>query len=439
VEKLTAAAPGDVAGESVHRLARAYPQSVNGAPARRPEVIHSKFHKCGYKVEGFGCPVDRCPWLSVGCASVLAMTPEQLHITAGRPAGDSSPPPPTRRLNRSAVVLWRSRRVVQLELGTRRIIVENVEPEQLAALLGRVGNSSRAASPENWPDGLPELTAVLDKAGFLTNIGPQEVGQPPLTPARLTAELGVLTARFGDAAESVLHARRAAAVAVHGTSRLATSVAATFAAAGVGWIQLVHGGEVSAADACPGGVTAADEGRRFAVAAEEAVRRYGPDVETSPIPPERSTDLVVLTDPAPVDTSLRSALHYDRVPHLQASVDGQRAIVGPLVLPGRSSCLQCADLHRTDRDPAWPALAVQLAARPRRRVSSDVALCVATVGVAVGQALAYLDRQRPATIGASLEWQLPDWRLRRRSWPVHHGCDCGAANVTSPDTADTAE
>jgi hypothetical protein len=388
--------------------------------------------------------VDSFPPLSGGCVSVLTMTPEQPLSTTGRPAPGSQPATShfaatTRRLNRAAVVLWRSRRVVQLELGSRRIIVENVEPEQLAALLGRAGHSLRASSRDDWPDGLPELTAVLDRAGFLTTVEPQQPGQPPLTPARLTAEFGALTAQFGDAAASVLHARRAAAVAVHGTSRLATSVASTFAAAGVGWIQLVHDGEVSAADACPGGVTAADEGRRFAVAAEEAVRRYGPDVETSPIPPERSTDLVVLTDPAPVDPALRSALHQDRVPHLRATVDGQRATVGPLVLPGRSSCLQCADLHRTDRDPAWPALAVQLAARPRRRISSDVALCVATVGVAVGQALAFLDRQRPATIGASLEWQLPDWRLRRRSWPAHHICDCGAAAMANPDTMDTAE
>jgi hypothetical protein len=342
-------------------------------------------------------------------------------------------------LNRAVVVLWRSRRVVQLELGSRRIVLENVEPDQLSALLWRGTGGPPAPSSSDCPDGLPELTALLDKAGFLTSVDWGQPWQWPRTPARLTADLGALTARFGDAAEAVLQARRAATVAVHGTSRLATTVAATFAAAGVGWIQLVHGGEVSAADACPGGVTPADEGRRFAIAADEAVRRSGPDVETSPIPPERSTDLVVLTDPAPVDTALRSALHQDGVPHLRASVDGAQAIVGPLVVPGRTSCLRCADLHRTDRDPAWPALAVQLAARPRRRVGSDVALCLAAVGVAVGQGLAYLDRQRPATIGASLEWQLPDWRLRRRSWPVHHGCDCGAGRVASPYPADTAE
>lgn len=396
-------------------------------------------HKCGHGVEGYLVPVDMSAPPSVTCANVLAMTPEHPLPALSR-TGTGNPPlrHPTRRLNRATVVLWRSRRVVQLELGTRRIVVEDVEPDQLSALLWRPAGSPAARAHRELPVGLPELTAVLDKAGFLTCATAEHSGHPPL-PARLSAELGVLTAQFGDSAVQVLQARRAATVAVHGTSRLATSMAATFAAAGVGWIQLVQGGEVSASDACPGGLTPADEGRRFAVAADEAVHRYGPDVVTGPIPPERSTDLVVLTDPAPADASLRSALHQDQVPHLAASVDGQRAVVGPLVLPGRTSCLRCADLHRTDRDPVWPALAVQLAARPRRRIASDVALCLATVGVAAGQALAYLDRQRPTTIEASLEWQLPDWRLRRRSWPAHHDCDCGAATSHPPNPTDTAE
>ena len=34
-----------------------------------------------------------------------------------------------------------------------------------------------------------------------------------------------------------------------------------------------------------------------------------------------------------------------------------RAVVGPLVLPGRSTCLHCADLHRADADPHAAAVA----------------------------------------------------------------------------------
>jgi hypothetical protein len=273
----------------------------------------------------------------------------------------------------------------------------------------------------------------LDKAGFLTDPADQsttsEADGPAASPlpAQLLPDLGALRTRMGDAAEATMRGRRAAAVAVHGTSRLATSVAATLAAAGVGSVQLVHGGDVALADSCPGGLTPADEGRRFGAAAVDAIRRSAPDVDTSPIPRDRLADLVILTDPAPVETAVRTSFQLDGLAHLAASVDGSRAVIGPLVLPGVTACLRCADLHRSDRDPAWPALAVQLASRPRRRLTSDVALCVATSGVTVLQALAYLDRQKPAILGATLEWQLPDWRLRRRSWPPHHSCDCGAA------------
>lgn len=349
-----------------------------------------------------------------------------------------------RRLNNAAVVLWRSARVVQLELGQRRVVIENVGPDEMSALLPREQSRSHrqtrpeqsAAGPPAADPALAELRDALDSAGFLTNSSEQPAvpdtpaahgASPQPLPAHLLPDLGALRACVGDAAEAVLRARRASAVAVHGTSRLAASVAATLAAAGVGWVQLVHGGDVAAADSCPGGLTPVDEGRRFGVAALDAIRRSAPDVDTTPIPRDRLADLVILTDPAPVETAVRTSFQLDGLAHLSASVDGSRAVIGPLVLPGVTGCLRCADLHRIDRDPAWPALAVQLASRPRRRLTSDVALCVATSGVAVSQALAYLDRREPATLGATLEWQLPDWRLRRRSWPPHDSCDCGAA------------
>ena len=118
-------------------------------------------------------------------------------------------------------------------------------------------------------------------------------------------------------------------------------------------------------------------------------------------------------------------------------------MAGPLVIPGRTSCLRCADLHRTDRDPAWPALAVQLATPPRHRLGSDVATVSLIAGVTAVQALSYLDSDlvglrtegrpsapqeqlMPAVANGTLEVQLPDWRVRRRSWLPHPHCDCGA-------------
>ena len=271
-----------------------------------------------------------------------------------------------------------------------------------------------------------ELAEELHRAGFLTR--PVHRRLPPQQfPTYLSADLGALLGRYCDDAPEVMARRRRAAVAVHGTSRITSTLAATLAGAGVGQVQLVDGGEVTAADVCPGGLSHTDEGARFGVAGVAAIRRSSPDVVTAPLGNGRFADLVILTDPAPVDPSVRDSLHLDGLPHLSCAVHGSRAVIGPLVIPGRTSCLRCADLHRCDRDPAWPLIAVQLGAG-RRRPISEVALCVAAAGVAAGQALSFLDGQRPETVGGTMEWQLPDWRLRRRSWPPHHECDCGAAS-----------
>lgn len=344
------------------------------------------------------------------------------------------PSPSDLRLNAATKVLWRDARTVQFELGTRRIVVENVATRQLRPLLPstghRPGQADRAADrgAANTA-GIGALRDLLDRFGFLCRREDEPAPESSAAgvPIHLRPELRAMVSSHGARSGQILSARRQAAVAVHGTTRLATTVAATLAAAGVGWVQLLHGGDVHAADACPGGLTPADEGRRFGVAAVDAVRRAAPDVDTTPIPRDRVADLVILTDPGPTDPTVRASLHLDGSAHLLASVDGQHAVIGPLVVPGVTSCLRCADLHRGDRDPAWPALVVQLANRGRYRTASDVALCVATAGVAVTHAIAYLDGRQSTTMEGTLEWRLPDWRLRRRTWPVHHRCDCGAS------------
>ncbi|HEU5271415.1 MAG TPA: hypothetical protein VFU36_15925 [Jatrophihabitans sp.] len=381
--------------------------------------------------------------------------------TDTRPAIDRAITRPARwrRLNPATVVVWRAPDVVQLELGDRRVTVSNVRPEHMSALMPLRGGhwpGEPAPAPESslsdreercspgtsTDDRLPdrrarsrprplhgealELAEELHRAGFLTR--PIARRMPPARlPAYLNADLDALLGRYGDEGPAVMARRRRSAVAVHGTSRITTTLAATLAGAGIGQVQLVDGGDVAAADSCPGGLSYADEGSRFRISGVAAIRRSSPDVVTAPIGAGRFADLVILTDPVPVEPAIRDSLHLDGLAHLSVAVHGSRAVIGPLVIPGRSSCLRCADLHRSERDPCWPALAVQLAARAKHRAISEVALCVATAGLAAGQALSYIDGQRPETIGGTVEWQLPEWRLRRRSWPPHQECDCGAA------------
>ena len=53
------------------------------------------------------------------------------------------------------------------------------------------------------------------------------------------------------------------------------------------------------------------------------------------------------------------------VPHLPVVTTGSRAVVGPLVDSATGSpCLWCLDLHRSDRDAAWPTVMAQVATVP---------------------------------------------------------------------------
>ncbi|MDP9094033.1 MAG: ThiF family adenylyltransferase [Actinomycetota bacterium] len=351
-------------------------------------------------------------------------------------------------LNPVARVLWRAPDVVQLELGAHAVLVEGVE----AAVVRRLVRSRQrpGATPDpstrtgthtgtaaGTPQGTQEEVSLgaldiddrsleaLSERGYLWS-GADPVDDPRLRPpaARLGAELGALSARHGEKAAALLAARRRAAVAVHGTGRVAAHLAALLAAAGVGRLHVVDAGDVHLHHAVPGGVSPADEGHRFAEAVTSAILRAAPDADTTPLAIGQRPDLVVLAFDEPIDSDRRAALHARGCTHLTVRLAADHGAVGPMVIPGLTSCLRCADLHRRDRDPAWPALAVQLTVpRPAGPVS-DVALATTIAGVAAAQILTYLDGGQPSTIEGTLELHLPDWRIRRRTWPLHAECDC---------------
>ena len=361
-----------------------------------------------------------------------------LHLVRGSAAAEPAPGPAQPAvpvLNPAVRVLWRGRDVVQLELGARAVVVEGVDSDTVGLLAGRRGGHAAVAGAVptygNATRPLGPATTALLEGGFLWPGEDVADGNadPRLRPPapRLAGELAALSPRHGAGSASVLLARRAFAVAVHGTGRTAAPIAAVLAAAGIGRLHVVETEPVTLRHALPGGLLPADEGRPFAAAVTDAVRRVAPDTDLTPLPIGRRPDLVVVACDEPIDAERRESLHARRCTHLTVRLNDDTGAVGPLVLPGLSSCLRCADLHRRDRDPAWGALAAQLSLPRRYGPASDAALATTIAGVAAREALAYLDGEVPATVGATLEIQLPDWRIRRRSWPAHESCECAAA------------
>ncbi|HTU06564.1 MAG TPA: hypothetical protein VMG13_13515, partial [Trebonia sp.] len=116
------------------------------------------------------------------------------------------------------------------------------------------------------------------------------------------------------------------------------------------------------------------------------------------------------------------------VPQLAVTAAEAIAVVGPLVVPGRSACLRCLDLARAERDPAWPVILAQLSQRTAQPAACDTVLSSAAAAQAAAQALAFIDRAGPvpAVTGGTIELVLPEWQWRRRSWQANERCDCGA-------------
>jgi hypothetical protein len=233
----------------------------------------------------------------------------------------------------------------------------------------------------------------------------------------------------------VLTRRQGRAVTVHGASRVGSSLVTLLAAAGVGTVTVEDAGAAQPADLSPAGLGPDDVGARRQDAALRAARRIAPSVRSHQ-PVGQRPDLVVLAGEAGErDQRLLERLMRAGVPHLLASVRDTTGLVGPLVLPGRSSCRRCHDLHRSDRDPGWPSVAAELSAGRRRGGACDVVLATAVAAHAGLQVLAFLDGDpAPPAVDGTLEIAQADGRVRRRSWSIHPSCGCTWAHVAAdPD------
>ena len=121
------------------------------------------------------------------------------------------------------------------------------------------------------------------------------------------------------------------------------------------------------------------------------------------------------------------------IPHLPLVVQGHRVQVGPLITGSQGPCLSCLDLHRRDRDAAWPTLLAQLAPGgpllPQTAVSLESSLTAMTAGAAAMIIHTCLDGQ-PAPCGLSLELSLPWPTIQLRRWFPHPLCDCKVEQAT---------
>jgi bacteriocin biosynthesis cyclodehydratase domain-containing protein len=308
--------------------------------------------------------------------------------------------------------LWRDRRTLQLGVDPARAVVLDLPDARVAQLLDLLDGtrSERVAIADARRHGVrePDARALLEtlrEAGLV--VGAQSLlphNLPEPVRRRLADEAAALALRGTDLPATpaqILRRRAAAKVQVSGEGRLAAPVALTLAEAGVGHVAPT------------------------AHQTAEAITRTAPGTATAPLRRGETTFAVHLGALGPANL-LAAGYARHRLPHLTVTVRDGTVLVGPLVPPRGQPCLNCLDLHRVDRDPAWPQLAAQLAAPDREPCATATVL--AAVGFVAAEVLSWLDGAEPTTIGAIVELAAPG-QLRRRSWPPHPHCDCARSSI----------
>lgn len=324
--------------------------------------------------------------------------------------------------------LWRDPTSLQLGRAENAVVLDGLDSGDRAVLAMLDGTRdvgevlAAAVKAGSSRERTQDLLALLTGAGLVsdaTERWPERLSV--VERDRLDGDVEALSLLHGGHGLPALRRRDAARVLVVGAGRVGAAVAALLAGAGVGGVDVQDDGTVRPQDLAGGGLTIDDVGRNRGDAARELVQRVSPSNHTGPSP---RPDLVLLTPTYAPDDRLVAALRHVGVAHLLAEVRDTVGVVGPLVVPGRTACLRCQDLTRTDRDPGWPLVAVQLSGRVHPGAGCDGVLAAAVAAQAALQALTLLDGQAPATVDGTVELALPDWRWRRRSWPAHPGCGC---------------
>jgi molybdopterin/thiamine biosynthesis adenylyltransferase len=334
--------------------------------------------------------------------------------------------------------LWRDRETLQVGLDPdRALLVTGLDPALVEVVEGLTGRRTveavvtRAMARGASGMGTRKLLSLLADGGVLDDAAAAS-GRHGLGPAemeRLRPDLAAHSLARGslDGGADVLARRRRTRVAVHGAGRVGATIASLVSSAGVRAVTIVDRTVTRPSDLAPGGLCAADLGTPRADGACRAAERVAPSTEVSTVRAGELAarpDVAVLAPDDEPDRHLTDAFVRAGVPHLVVRMRDGRAILGPFVLPGESSCIRCHDLHRAARDPYWPTMLDHLLTEPEAAPACDTVLATALAAAAVLQVLAYVDGLVPTCVDATVEMGLPVGEQRTRTWSPHPACGC---------------
>lgn len=301
-------------------------------------------------------------------------------------------------------LVWRSSTCVEIGFPPHPTRLDGMDEAHVSWLRGLRGEQTlETALAEGRSRGLGvagmrRLLAAAVCSGLVDDAArmPQTLREaPPPVRDLLAGDVAAARHVHGSTARAreVIDRRRSAEVAVHGESPLADALALTLTCAGVGHVVRSAPGHSSSR-------------KHRRMSAGHACH--------------------VLCDSAHPDGAADPDAMALDIPHLALTVAGAQAVIGPLVIPGRTSCLRCRDLHLADADSSWPRAAVQWSARRPGPLAAGLAHAAGALGAL--QVLALIDagprEVRASAVDGVLVLTLPDAHIVRQARPPHPLCGC---------------
>lgn len=393
---------------SPHIQGKGRDRQLGSTKARTPGVIHIQF--CLWTTSVFSWrirsgPVTVCRVIEQAVKQDEVQLPRRPRLRAGLGVFDRKPDE------------------IQVGLDPRHAMVASNLPPDLVRMLHHL-------------DGRMRMDEVLDLARSenlerarslllgLVKLGLLEEAWAPAGHGRTVSEVDLWSLRAQQPARDAFSRRAQSAVVLYGVGRLTIAIATQLAAAGIGHVQVEAEGFVTEHDTGTGYLDK-DIGRQRRLAASDAVIRANPSIKRSKLRRDRQPEMVVLADSIVPAPELVRLLIHEGIPHLPVRVRDGLGIVGPLVYPGRNTCLGCADLSRKALDSQWPMVASQLAGRSQR---ADLCSVQATAAIAVGQILRALGPGdgRPPSWDTTIEIDTYEGTIEHRQWQRNPLCICGA-------------
>lgn len=345
------------------------------------------------------------------------------------------------RFNKAHPIIWRDPNTLQIGLGRDNVQLADLSPSQqqiVSALYSGVVSGQEIGFDKSISAELGETAALIERVSKVLYkehepktelFGPwQQIAFAEIARAGLDYEVN---------GEMVLAERWLRTIHIDQLDKTGWLLARALLASGIGTILTHDTGKVLSTDLGELGYPKEKLDSQRASAALNELASLSlpaspkPRIQLLPKVPKQDVKVsfAVIVGHLALDPTRYARWNNRDVPHIAIIFGIDETEVSPVVLPGKTGCLNCYQQTKVDEDLSWPVLATQLLDLPRMRDDSSALL--ASTGLALKLILRFLDVEAGFQLAIESESLSYGYRINnfdgsvsRMKYEFHPECSC---------------